>query len=169
MGLLNNGIRRVWKTRTWEDNWNNAIMKVLFTNTDLKNEMLIPPAKQSNLKAFIDQYFVEDVASDKIIINEEVRIVWHIEANPFIRGSANVHQKYLILDIYVKNERLHDVTTTNRLASRDVAIAKRIRYLLTRTKSVENISFEYADEFRLMSKLVGYQRLRLVFFYYATY
>lgn len=166
------GIERVWKTRTWEDNWNNVIRRVLFPSTELKSEMLIPATSQSNIKTFITKYFVEDVATDELIIDEDVRILWSIEDNPYVRGSRNVHEKYLVMDIYTKRDKLYGVETgvgADGLKARDVAIAKRIRHLLTRTKSVEHISFYYANEFRMTSRAIGYQRLRITFTYYATY
>lgn len=166
------GIQRVWKDRTWEDNWNNVIRRVLFQSSELKKEMLIPAAHNSNIASFIEKYFVEDVATDQIVIDEDVRIVWRVEGNPYLRGSRNVHQKFLFMDIYVKRDKLYGIEDgigADGLKVRDAAIAKRIRYLLTRFKSVEHITFEYADEYRLMSKAVGYQRLQVVFTYYATY
>lgn len=162
-------IRKVWKTKTWEDNWNDTIKYTLFKNADLKNEMLIPTEKQSSLKDFISKYFIEDMATDALVIDEDVRIIWSIESNPFVKNSRFIHQKYLVFDIYVKRNQLYTVDAEDRLRARDVAIAKRLRYLLTHKKSVNGITFDFADEFRPMSKAVGYQRLRVVFTYFVTY
>lgn len=166
------GIQRVWKERTWEDNWNNVIRRVLFASAELKSEMLIPAAAKDNIKTFITKYFVEDVSTDELVVDEDVRIIWNVEDNPYTRGSKHVHSKHLVMDIYVKRDKLYGVETgvgADGLKVRDVAIAKRIRYLLTREKSVEHISFEFENEYRPMSRAVGYQRLRLAFTYYATY
>lgn len=162
------GIQRVWKEVTWEDNWNNVIRDVLFQSQELKDEMLVPAANRNNLRDFITNRFVEDVNTDQLVIDEDVRILWSIEGNPFLRGSDHIHTKYLAMDIYVKRNRLYDVSTEDRMKARDVEIAKRIKHLLLKTRSVCNISFRYSDEFRLVSKTVGYQRLRLVFTYFAS-
>jgi len=52
--------QKVWKTRTWYDNWNNIIRKVLFKDTMLLDLMMIPSSERNNVVTFINRYFVRD-------------------------------------------------------------------------------------------------------------
>lgn len=71
-------------------------------------------------------------------------------------------------DVYVKNEALH-TWDNDRLKRRDHLIARRIRYLLTRDKHTERMTFTASDDFDLGTKVVGYSRYHLTMEYKKTY
>jgi len=79
-----------------------------------------------------------------------------------------VRRRYLTFDIYVKDENVHNYDN-DRLKFRQQLIAERIKYLLTRHKFVENMSFTAIDDFDLGAKTVGYSRYHLIMEYKKTY
>ena len=156
--------RYVEKTRTWQDNWNNVVRNVLFRDDKLKELMMVPV--ETDILTFQKKYFIRDGSTDELLSNEKVRIVAYDE-----EGSAtfnkNVRVKYKNFDIFVSEDVEH-TADIDRLRSRQVMIAERIKYLLLRQKVVEHLHFEYEDEYDQWTKTVGYKMYKLTFFYKTT-
>ena len=79
-----------------------------------------------------------------------------------------VRRRYMAFDVYVKHEFLNNYDN-NRLKDRCILIARRIRYLLTRNRNVEGLTFTAVDNFDLGTKVVGYTRHHLNMEYKKTY
>ena len=156
--------RYVEKTRTWQDNWNNVIRRVLFQDSKLKELMLVPDG--TDILKFQDKYFIRDGSTDELLTNEKVRVVHHDDQG-FDTSNNHVRGKYKNFDIYVSEDVEH-TATTDRLQSRQILIAERIKYLLLRKWNCENLHFQYEDEYDLWTKTVGYKMYRLTFFYKTT-
>lgn len=154
----------VEKTRTWQDNWNNVVRNVLFPDQRLKELMLVPEG--TDILTFQKKYFIRDGSTDELLTNEQVRIVTNDE-----QGSAtwnpNVRVKYKNFDIFV-SEKVEHTADVDRLRSRQVMIAERIKYLLLRNRTCENMRFWYEDEYDQWTKTVGYKLYRVTFFYKTT-
>jgi len=157
--------RYVEKERTWNDNWNNVIRNVLFMDEKLLNLMLVP--KGTEITRFQDKYFIRDGSTDELLTNEKVRIVWHDEKMSRGMGSNHVFGHFKTFDIYVSEDVEH-TATKDRLQSRQVLIAERIKYLLLRQKNCQNLHFEYEDEYDAWTKTVGYKLYKLTFFFITT-
>jgi len=78
-----------------------------------------------------------------------------------------VRGKYREFDIYVSEDVEH-TASNDWLQSRQVLIAERIKYLLLRQTTTENIRFRYEDEYDQWTKTVGYKMYKLTFFYKTT-
>ena len=156
--------RYVEKERTWQDNWNNVVRNVLFPDDKLKELMLVPTG--TSIVAFQDKYFIRDGSTDELLTNEKVRIVTHDDQGSYTFNKG-VNVKYKNFDIYCSEDVEH-TADVDRLKSRQVLIAERIKYLLLRQKVCENIRFGYEDEYDLWTKTVGYKLYRLTFFYKTT-
>ena len=128
--------------------------------------MLIPAASRSNIKAFIEKYFVEDVMPDELLTDEDVRILYY-ETEGEKLGNERVIRKYLEFDIFVKNTALY-TATDDRLQRRDKLIFQRLKTLLTGERYVRNLRFTYEDDYHLGVKTVGYRRYHAVFSYKQT-
>ncbi len=158
------GEHYVQKTRTWADNWNNIIRHVFFRDEELKSLMLIP--KDCTVTQFVEKYFLEDDSAGEIITDEAVRVVYCDEKSADI-GHPNVLLKYKEFDIYVKDNVMY-TASRDRLQTRLHLIAERIKYLLTRYRVIEHMSFRYRDEFHLWTKTAGFRRYHIVFTYKTT-
>ena len=156
--------RYVEKTRTWQDNWNNVIRNVLFQDDKLKELMLVP--KGTDIITFQTKYFIRDGSTDELLTNEKVRIVHHDDQGSWT-FNKDVIVKYKNFDIYV-NEDVEHTADIDRLRSRQVMIAERIKYLLLRSRNCQNLSFGYEDEYDMWTKTVGYKLYRLTLFYKTT-
>lgn len=156
--------RYVEKTRTWQDNWNNVVRNVLFPDEKLKTLMMVPEG--TDIIEFQKKYFIRDGSTDELLTNEKVRIV-HRDDEGFYTPNKNVRGKYKSFDIFVKEDVEH-TADIDRLRSRHVMIAERIKYLLLRNRNCQNLHFEYEDEYDLWTKTVGYKLYRLTFFYITT-
>ena len=156
--------RYVEKTRTWQDNWNNVIRNVLFTDTKLKELMLIPAG--TDIMTFQRKYFIRDGSTDELLTNEKVRVV-HYDEQGSPTFNPNVRVKYKNFDIFVSEDVEH-TADVDRLKSRQVMIAERIKYLLLRDKICQNMHFRYEDEYDQWTKTVGYKMYKLTFFYKTT-
>lgn len=156
--------RYVEKTRTWQDNWNNVVRNVLFPDDRLKELMLVPVG--TDIITFQKKYFIRDGSTDELLTNEKVRIVCHDDESlkTFNKG---VNIKYKVFDIFVKDDVEH-TADIDRLRSRQVMIAERIKYLLLRRLYVENMRFGYEDEYDQWTKTVGYKLYRLNLYYKTT-
>lgn len=156
--------RYVEKDRTWQDNWNNVVRNVLFQDDKLKSLMLVPVG--TDIMTFQKKYFVRDVATDELLTKEKVRVVTHDdEGIPTLNKCVRV--KYKNFDIFVSEDVEH-TADIDRLKSRQVLIAERIKYLLLRQRVCENLAFQYEDEYDLWTKTVGYKEYRLTLFYKTT-
>lgn len=156
--------RYVEKTRTWQDNWNNVLRNVIFPDEKLKDLMLVP--KGTDILKFEDKYFIRDGSTDELLTNEKVRIV-HNDTQGFDTFNPHVKGKYRNFDIYVSKD-VEYTADNDRLRSRQVMIAERLKYLLLRHKVVEQIGFRYQDEYDLWTKTVGYKLYRLTLWYKTT-
>lgn len=112
---------------------------------------------------YIKNYFVEDAATDALLTNEQVRVLYYDSQG---RGSDNkgVFLKYKEFDIYVHESVLH-TASDDRLKGRDVLIAERLKFLLLNKFHICRLHFQYVDEYDLWTKTVGYKRYHLVLFY----
>lgn len=153
--------RYVEKTKTWDDNWNDVIRKVIFKDEKLKTLMLIPGG--TAIVPFITKYFIEDAAPDAILTTEKVRVNYY-DAEGYETGNKNVVRKYKHFDIYVKEDCLYDATN-DRLKSRTALIGERIKYLLLNKFHICGLHFDYKDEYDMWTKTVGYKRYHIVFSY----
>ena len=156
--------RYVEKTRTWQDNWNNVVRNVLFPDVKLKQLMLVPPG--TDIMKFQDKYFIRDGSTDELLTNEKVRVVTHDEEGSET-WNKGVRVKYKVFDIFVSEDVEH-TADVDRIKSRQILIAERIKYLLLRQPVVENLRFQYEDEYDQWTKTVGYKEYKLTFFYKAT-
>lgn len=154
------------KQKTWADNWNDVVRDVLFPDARLKDLMLIPRDKRSDIKAFIEKYLVEDVLPDELITDEDVRILYY-ETEGMKHDNPHVLRKYLEFDIYVRNAALY-TAANDRLRRRDKLIFQRLKELLTGETHVCHLRFRYEDDFPLGAKTVGYRRYHAVFSYMQT-
>ena len=156
--------RYVEKTRTWQDNMNNVIRNVIFPDTKLKELMLVPAG--TDIRKFIDKYFIRDGSTDELLTTEKVRIVHH-DSEGFETGNPMVRGKYHEFDIYISEDVEH-TATVDRLQSRQILIAERLKYLLLRRQVVEQMSFKYEDEYDQWCKTVGYKLYKLTLWYKTT-
>lgn len=157
-------MRYIEKIKTWDDNWNDVIRYDFFQDTVLKAQMCVPP--QTTINQFIENYFIEDAATDQLLTNELVRVTYY-DNQGVDTGNKNVLLRYKEFDIYVKRTHLYNATT-DRIKSRKLLIAERIKYLLLRNQHIRNLHFEYCNEYDLWTKTVGYSRYHLVFTYKTT-
>ena len=102
----------------------------------------------------------------ELITDEKVRIVAYDEEGSETWNS-NVRVKYKNFDIFVKEDVEH-TADVDRLRSRQILIAERIKYLLLRQPVVENLRFHYEDEYDQWTKTVGYKMYKVTFFYKTT-
>lgn len=156
--------RYVEKTKTWQDRWNDVIRHVLFQDDVLKNLMLVPEG--TDILTFQKKYFIRDGSTDELLTNEKVRVVCYDE-----QGSAtwnpNVRVKYKNFDIFVKEDVEH-TADIDRLKSRQILVAERIKYLLLRHQYCEQLRFHYEDEYDQWTKTVGYKMYKLTMWYKTT-
>jgi len=156
--------RYVEKTRTWQDNWNNVVRNVLFQDDKLKELMLVP--KTTDILTFQKKYFIRDGSTDELLTTEKVRVVTHDDEGAFT-FNKNVRVKYKSFDIFVSEDVEH-TADVDRLRSRQVLIAERIKYLLLRQRVCEHLAFQYEDEYDQWTKTVGYKLYKLILFYKTT-
>lgn len=154
----------VEKTHTWRDNWNDIIRYVLFKDEKLRELMCLPA--DITVTQFRDKYFVSDVVANEIVTDEKVRIVYYDDEG---RSTRNKNVKFVLknFDIFVKEDVLHNATR-DRLQNRYDLIVERLRYLLTGKWLVQNMHFNFEDDYDLWTKTAGYKRHRAVFSYKKT-
>ncbi len=126
---------------------------------------MIPP--DTNIRAFTDKYFIEDVMPDEPVIDEDVRIVYYDTEGTKL-GTPHVTKKYLAMDIYTRDTSLYNAAQ-DRLRRRDKLIAQQIKELLTGKEHVCGLKFLYEDEYHLGAKTIGYRRYHIVFSYITTW
>lgn len=140
---------------------------VIFPDAALKDLMLIPAKNRENIKAFIDQYFIEDVMPDELLTDEDVRIIYY-ETEGAKWGDPHITKKKLEFDIYVRNAIVY-TATNDRLQRRDKLIFQRLKTLLTGNTYVCCLRFTYEDDYHLGAKTAGFRRYHAVFSYKQTY
>ena len=156
--------RYVYKSRTWQDNWNNVVRNVIFPDEKLKQLMLVP--KGTDIAGFTEKYFIRDGSTDELLTNEKVRIVHH-DAQGFWTYNPHVRGKYREFDIFVSEDVEH-TASDDWLQSRQVLIAERLKYLLLRNRYCEGLRFSYEDEYDQWTKTIGYKLYRLTMSYKTT-
>lgn len=123
--------------------------------------MLVPEG--TDVLTFIDKYFIRDSSTDELLTNEKVRII-HSDTQGLRTRNRYVQGKYKHFDIFV-SEDVERTATRDKLQSRQVLIAQRIKELLLQKKVQYGLQFTYEDEYDLWTKTVGYKLYHIVFFY----
>ena len=123
--------------------------------------MLVPEG--TDILTFISKYFIRDSSTDELLTNEKVRIV-HSDTQALRMSNPLVQGKYKHFDIFVSEDVEH-TATRDKLQSRQVLIAQRIKELLLRKRFQYGLSFKYEDEYDLWTKTIGYKLYHIVFFY----
>lgn len=153
--------------RTWIKEWNDIIRDVFFRDAVLKQLMLLP--ENTNIITFIDKYFIRAQYTDTLLTNEDVRIMYSdIQGSP--TENPNVLRKMMTFDIFVKKEKLHNVSN-DRLIMRTQVIADRIIHLLTKDRYVQNQGYRFwiAGDWDMGTSTSGYARYCVAFYYMKTY
>ena len=123
--------------------------------------MLVPEG--TDILTFINKYFIRDVATDELLTNEKVRVV-HSDTQGLRTRNPYVQGKYKHFDIFVSEDVEH-TASRDKLQSRQVLIAQRIKELLLQKKTQYGLRFSFEDEYDLWTKTVGYKLYHIVFFY----
>ena len=105
--------------------------------------MLVP--EDTDVLTFIEKYFIRDISTDELLTNEKVRVV-HGDYQGVRTGNPLVRGKYKHIDIFVSEDVEH-TATRDKLQSRQVLIAQRIKELLLQKKVQYGLSFKYEDEY----------------------
>lgn len=148
----------------WINDWNDIIRHVIFSDKELMNLMKIP--EKTSIIDFIDRYFIRAGFTNKILSNEDVRIVYGSTSSA--TNIDGVTSNVMNFDIYVKLENLHNVGV-DRLVMRTQLIAQRIIYLLTRVRYNGVYRFYDPVEGDMGTSAVGYARYRVSLSYTRTY
>lgn len=149
---------------TWDECWRDVIRKIIFPDSELKELMCVPDG--TTIIQFIDKYFVRAGYTSEILTNEDVRIVYSVvHTNDLSIQNAGEYE--LHFDIYVRQQRLHDVGR-DRLAFRTDLIAKRLKELLfiepqKHSGFVGMFRFYNPKESDLGTRTIGYTRHNLRF------
>lgn len=147
----------------WTREWNNIIRYVLFADDELKKLMKLP--ENISIIDFIDNYFVRGGSANKILSDQAVRIVYGSLTTDELNNTPYVTENTLTFEIYVKKTELHNFSD-DRLEMRTVAIADRIKYLLTRSRYVQDLyRFRVAAENDMATSTIGYSRYAISFKY----
>ena len=148
----------------WINDWNDIIRHVIFSDKELMNLMKIP--EKTSIIDFIDRYFIRAGFTNKILSNEDVRIVYGSTSSA--TNIDGVTSNVMNFDIYVKLENLHNVGI-DRLVMRTQLIAQRLIYLLTRVRYNGVYRFYDPVEGDMGTSAVGYARYRVSLSYTRTY
>lgn len=148
----------------WINDWNDVIRHVIFSDKELMNLMKIP--EKTSIIDFIDRYFIRAGFTNKILSNEDVRIVYGSTSSA--TNIDGVTSNVMNFDIYVKLENLHNVGV-DRLVMRTQLIAQRLIYLLTRVRYNGVYRFYDPVEGDMGTSAVGYARYRVSLSYTRTY
>lgn len=149
----------------WQDDWDDIICDVIFSDEELKRLMKIPA--KTDLYTFIKRYFIRAGTSTEILTNESVRIVYGISyskptSNPYVTMNE------LSFDIYCKTEDLHNATN-NILKTRTTLIARRIYNLLTDKRYHGVYRFWIEGESDKHTSVPGYVRYNITLGFQKTY
>lgn len=151
--------------RGWMNDWNDIIRDIIFKDDELKELMMLPA--DTNIISFVDRYFIRAGYTNKLLEDENVRIVY-----ADIQGKEtdvpNVLRNMLTFDIYVKLEHLHNVGN-DRLIMRTQLIADRLLKLLTEQRYNNRYRFWIAGDWDLGTSTIGYARYSLALYYMKVY
>lgn len=148
----------------WINDWNDIIRHIIFSDKELMSLMKIP--EKTSIIDFIDRYFIRAGFTNKILSNEDVRIVYGSTSST--TNIDGVTSNVMNFDIYVKLENLHNVGV-DRLVMRTQLIAQRLIYLLTRVRYNGVYRFYDPVEGDMGTSAVGYARYRVSLSYTRTY
>lgn len=151
-------------SNVWTKGWNDIIRHALFKDDELKTLMMLPD--NTSIINFIDNYFIRGGSANKVLSNQPVRIVYgHINPDE-LSDTPYLTDNILSFDIYVKQDQLHNVSD-DRLEFRTVAIADRIKYLLTKDRYVLDglYRFRVVWEGDKATGTIGYARYNISFKY----
>lgn len=151
----------------WDEMWNNVIRYVIFQDEELKKLMQLP--EKTNIIQFIDRYFIEASWTNKLLENEDVRILY-ADASGAETSTPNVRRNILTFDIFVRMTELHNATT-DRLAMRTKLIAARLDHLLRKNEYVLKSGYKFmsAGAWPSGTKTSGYARYTVAFYYMKVY
>ena len=151
----------------WINDWNSILRHVIFADEELKTLMEVP--KNTSIINFIDKYFIRAGYTNKLLENENVRVVYSD-----IQGEAtpvpNVKRNMITFDIYVKMQELHNVGQ-DRLVMRTQLIANRLIKLLTKSRYILDTGYRFwiAGDWDLGTRTTGYARYCVAFYYLKVY
>ena len=144
----------------WIDDWNDIIRSRLFSDDVLKALMKIPDG--TKIIDFIDRYFIRAGYTNKILTDEDVRIVYGSVSVP--TNVSGVTKNQMSFDVYVKTEDLHNVGK-DRLVMRTQLIARRLIYLLTKERYIGSYRFYDPHEGDMGTSAIGYARYNVTLSY----
>lgn len=151
------------KIRTWSDNWNDVI-RIIFKDRIMRELMLIPD--DCTITQFIDKYFIEASATDEILTDEKVRILWFDGQGSATRNQG-VRIKTKEFEIFVHKDYLHKATN-DRLQNRCRLIEQRLKEILLSSTHICQLRFHFESGYNLWTKSTGYVRYHSVFSYKVT-
>lgn len=142
--------------------WNSIIRHVLFADDELKTLMLQP--ENTNIITFIDKYFIKSSWTNKLLTDEDVRVVYWFGKTGEAGGSENVNKNTLTFDIFVRADDARNAST-DRLLFRTELIAARQQKLLMGTRYVKDTGYRFwlAGEWDGGTRTPGYLRYTIAF------
>lgn len=142
--------------KTWAMRWDDVRRDIIFPDKELATLMMIP--EHTNIVTWSNKYFVDSTLCTELVKDEDVRVLWG-EAASAMTGNANVNNRRLEFDIYVKRGHLNDATM-DLLQSRTRLISQKIQEILTSKEVTGQMAFKYVDDYSIGTKMVGYVRHR---------
>lgn len=82
------------------------------------------PDDRKDPKSFIQKTFIRSATADELVRDDNVRVIYYGSEGQDT-GNPYVRCKYLIFDIYVKNQYLYGIDETDFMKRRDIAIFRR--------------------------------------------
>lgn len=151
----------------WQNAWNTIIRKVIWPDQELKTLMKIPST--TGILQFIDQYFIRAGYTNKLLTDETCRIVYS-DIQGADTAAPNVRRNMMTFDIYVKTDDLHNIGN-DRLQFRTHLIAQRLQELLTKERYLHSTGYRFwiAGDWDLGTRVVGYSRYCIAFYYMKVY
>ena len=148
----------------WSKEWNDIIRYVLFQDEELKRLMKLPD--NISIIDFIDNYFIRGGSANKVLSNQSVRITYGNVNTTELGNTPYMTDDTLCFEIYVKQDQMHNVSD-DRLEMRTVAIADRLKYLLTKDRYVLDglYRFRVVAENDMATSTIGYCRYSIAFKY----
>lgn len=130
-----------------------TLFLILYSDTTLKDLMLIPTVDKTNMAKVRDTYIVDTNGSDAIVVSENSKIMYY---NVPLTGTNNQFCKWdgMIFKIFVKSSQ--EYTLINGLDKRQLAIADRLNEILGR-QYVGSLKFEPVDKGSLFCGTLGYK------------
>ena len=124
--------------------------------------MMLP--EKTNIISFIDKYFIKSSWTNKLLSDEDVRIVYWFGKTGEAGGSQNVNKNTLTFDIFVKTEHVHNANV-DRLLFRTELIAERLQSQLMKDRYVKGTGYRFwlAGEWDSGTRTPGYSRYTIAF------